>query len=197
VIASDEFDRARLLALIGTCGFPLAADPGGLPGVVVIVAAPTVDEAIAAWPARRTPSGRWLIVAEKFSLPEVIRAVQAGVHAMLRARDVTSPQLAAAVPAARRGDDRLPPEVLSLVCSSAALSAYVLSPSTIAASHPLVSRGRALLALMAEGLQNADIAQVLCWSEHTVKNVIYDLTARLQVRNRAHAVACAVRGGII
>jgi DNA-binding NarL/FixJ family response regulator len=50
---------------------------------------------------------------------------------------------------------------------------------------------------MAEGLGNADIARVLCCSEHTVKNVIYDLTARLQVRNRAHAVACAVRRGIV
>jgi DNA-binding CsgD family transcriptional regulator len=50
---------------------------------------------------------------------------------------------------------------------------------------------------MADGLGNAAIAQVLCCSEHTVKNVIYDLTARLQVRNRAHAVAYAVRRGLV
>ncbi|MDP9239683.1 MAG: DNA-binding response regulator, partial [Actinomycetota bacterium] len=31
----------------------------------------------------------------------------------------------------------------------------------------------------------------------TVKNVLHDVTARLQLRNRSHAVAYALRAGII
>lgn len=198
VVASDEIARARLLALVRMCGLHLAADPGGVPDVVIIVAAPTLEEAVAAWPARRTSSGRWLLVAERFSLSGVIRAVQAGAYAMLRAREITSRQLAAAVQAAHRGDGRMPHEVLlRLLGRAASRSADVPTPRTGAVSQPLTARQRAVLVLMAEGLQNADIAQALCCSEHTIKNVIYDLTARLQVRNRAHAVACAVRGGII
>ena len=54
-----------------------------------------------------------------------------------------------------------------------------------------------MLALMADGHSNAAIARALSCSEHTVKNVIYDLTARLQVRNRSQAVAFAIRAGII
>ncbi len=54
-----------------------------------------------------------------------------------------------------------------------------------------------VLALMAEGHDNAAIARELDCSQHTVRNVIYDLTSRLQVRNRAQAVACAVRTGLI
>ena len=41
------------------------------------------------------------------------------------------------------------------------------------------------------------IAEELRYSERTVKNVIYHLTTRLKLRNRAHAVAFAVREGFI
>ena len=37
----------------------------------------------------------------------------------------------------------------------------------------------------------------LAYSERTVKNVIHDITARHQLRNRSHAVAYAVRQGLI
>jgi DNA-binding CsgD family transcriptional regulator len=61
----------------------------------------------------------------------------------------------------------------------------------------LTGRQLSVLALVADGRANAEIAQELSCSEHTVKNVIYELMARLQVRNRAHAVAHAVRAGLI
>jgi len=54
-----------------------------------------------------------------------------------------------------------------------------------------------VLRLMAEGHGNAGIARLLHCSEHTVKNVVYEIMARLQARNRAHAVARAVRHGLI
>ncbi|MQA85396.1 MAG: DNA-binding response regulator, partial [Streptosporangiales bacterium] len=43
----------------------------------------------------------------------------------------------------------------------------------------------------------AEIARALAYSERTVKNIIHDITTRLQLRNRAHAVAYAVREGLI
>ncbi|WP_243866620.1 helix-turn-helix domain-containing protein [Actinophytocola oryzae] len=61
----------------------------------------------------------------------------------------------------------------------------------------LTPRQTAVLSLMADGLGNADIAAGLSCSEHTVKNVIYETMSRLQARNRAHAVASAVRCGLI
>ncbi|MCG3755088.1 response regulator transcription factor [Amycolatopsis sp. Poz14] len=54
-----------------------------------------------------------------------------------------------------------------------------------------------VLRLVAEGYSNSEIAAELGWSEHTVKNALYDLMARLGVRNRAHAAAYAVRNGLI
>jgi DNA-binding NarL/FixJ family response regulator len=37
----------------------------------------------------------------------------------------------------------------------------------------------------------------LYFSERTVKNVIHDVTSRLDLRNRTHAVAYAIRQGLI
>ena len=43
----------------------------------------------------------------------------------------------------------------------------------------------------------AEIARELCYSQRTVKNILHDVTTRLQLRNRSHAVAYAVREGLI
>jgi DNA-binding NarL/FixJ family response regulator len=54
-----------------------------------------------------------------------------------------------------------------------------------------------VLRLLSEGWDTAEIAEKLAYSERTVKNVIHDITTRLQLRNRSHAVAYAVRQGLI
>jgi len=51
--------------------------------------------------------------------------------------------------------------------------------------------------LLADGYSTAEIARELAYSERTIKNSIHDLTTRLQLRNRSHAVAFAVRQGLI
>ena len=54
-----------------------------------------------------------------------------------------------------------------------------------------------VLRLMSEGLDTAEIAQRLCYSQRTVKNIIYGVNNRLHLRNRPHAVAYAMRAGVI
>ena len=43
----------------------------------------------------------------------------------------------------------------------------------------------------------AEVARRLCYSERTVKNVLQDMTRRHNLRNRTHAVAYALRQGLI
>ncbi|MEU9179047.1 helix-turn-helix transcriptional regulator [Streptomyces sp. NPDC048550] len=85
--------------------------------------------------------------------------------------------------------------------AAAAGTATASAPGPRSAAPPdaprLTARQTAVLTLMAEGHGNAVIARTLSCSEHTVKNVIYELMSRLQARNRAHAVACAVRHSLI
>ena len=61
----------------------------------------------------------------------------------------------------------------------------------------LAQREVDVLRLVADGYDTAQIAHRLCYSERTVKNVLHGVTTRLQLRNRSHAVAYAVREGLI
>lgn len=55
----------------------------------------------------------------------------------------------------------------------------------------------AVLRLLAQGMSTREVARALSWSERTIKNVVYDLTTRHGLRNRTHAVAVAVRAGLV
>jgi DNA-binding NarL/FixJ family response regulator len=61
----------------------------------------------------------------------------------------------------------------------------------------LSTREVAVLRLLADGFDTAEVARALCWSERTVKNAVHDITTRLRLRNRTHAVAYALRRGLI
>ena len=72
----------------------------------------------------------------------------------------------------------------------------VLAPRGLSFSG-LSEREIAVLRLLAEGLDTAEIAGQLSYSERTIKAVLHDVTVRFQLRSRAHAVAYAVRAGLI
>lgn len=57
----------------------------------------------------------------------------------------------------------------------------------------LSGREQQVLELTAEGLTNAEIGQRLFLAEETVKSHLRHLLAKLQARNRAHAVALGFR----
>ncbi len=61
----------------------------------------------------------------------------------------------------------------------------------------LTPREEAVLRLVARGQTTAEVAAELSYSERSVKNVIHALTERLDLRNRCHLVAHAVREGWI
>jgi DNA-binding NarL/FixJ family response regulator len=61
----------------------------------------------------------------------------------------------------------------------------------------LTQRELAVLRMVADGRSTHEIARALSYSERTIKNAIHDLVTRLQLRNRSHAVAYAVRAGLI
>ncbi len=61
----------------------------------------------------------------------------------------------------------------------------------------LTARQIEILQLVAQGLQNKEIAEQLCVSEHTIKYHISEILQRLQVKNRDQAVALALKKGLI
>ncbi|MFD9888075.1 response regulator transcription factor [Amycolatopsis sp. NPDC059027] len=61
----------------------------------------------------------------------------------------------------------------------------------------LSTREREVLRLLAEGRDTEEIAAVLAYSESAVKYVLYGILSRYNLNSRAHAVAFALRAGLI
>lgn len=71
------------------------------------------------------------------------------------------------------------------------------APPRVLAVAGLTERERDVLALVAEGCSTREVATRLAYSERTIKNIVQDVTMRLNLRNRTQAVVYAVRNGWI
>jgi DNA-binding NarL/FixJ family response regulator len=127
----------------------------------------------------------------------LLTVVECHVVAILPKKTATGTQLVDSVLAAAEGNGVMPRDVLGkLLRRVEVLQREVLAPNGLNASG-LQPREVDVLRLIADGWDTEEIAQELRYSERTVKNVIYNMTARLHLRNRAHAVAYALRAGVI
>ena len=61
----------------------------------------------------------------------------------------------------------------------------------------LTEREREILDLLAKGLSNADIAQELTISVHTVRNHVANVSAKLGAHSKLEVLAIAVREGLV
>jgi NarL family two-component system response regulator LiaR len=118
----------------------------------------------------------------------VQQAMQAGAISYLL-KNVTADELASAIRAAHAGRSTLAPEATAALVQ--------------AASHPptpgfdLTTREKEVLALMAEGLSNPDIAQRLVVSRSTVKFHVSSILSKLGATSRAEAAALAVQHHLV
>jgi DNA-binding NarL/FixJ family response regulator len=62
---------------------------------------------------------------------------------------------------------------------------------------PLSRRQQDVLALVAQGASDPEIAAQLCLSDKTVSWYVKEIRSRLGARSRAHAVALALQHGIL
>lgn len=148
-----------------------------------------IEESVAKNPALQT-----VIVAEVMSEPRLVRAVALGVVSILLRREVDYPRIADSVVAAISGEAEIPPEMLGkLIRHMRRMESVRPSGSGLG----LTARNLRVLALMADGLDTMQIAQQLNYSERTIKGIIHETIQALGVRNRTHAVAYALRAGLL
>jgi DNA-binding NarL/FixJ family response regulator len=127
----------------------------------------------------------------------VLAAVEAGAAGLLAKEAITPENLAATVEAAISGAGVMSPELIGMLLSGLnRVSREVLRPRGLSLSR-LTAREQQVLRLIAQGLGTRDVARELSYSERTVKNVVHDAVTKLGVRSRSHAVAYAVRHGLI
>jgi len=140
---------------------------------------------------------RLVLVASEIDDTGLVAAVEAGVSGLVRRSEATAERLVATIEAAAAGDGTVPPDLLGRLLSQIGqLQRAVLGPRGLTFTG-LTEREIDVLRLVADGLDTAEIAGKLCYSQRTVKNVLHDVTSRLHLRNRSHAVAYALRHGLI
>ncbi|QSB22370.1 response regulator [Curtobacterium sp. 24E2] len=125
----------------------------------------------------------------------VFDALRAGASGFLL-KDASADELVAAVRTVAAGEALLAPRVTRHL-----VEAFVAGPVT-AAGRPevldvLTDRERDVFLLMARGRSNGEIAGDLFIAEQTVKTHVGRVLAKLQLRDRVHAVVLAYEAGLV
>lgn len=196
IVALDPVLRAGAAAVLHGCpDVQVIADSGPAPVSVMLVDrvdGPALELVRATRKADHRPEV--VLVARDCTAGEAADAIAAGVRGLLRRVDADIDRLARAVLAAAGGDCTLPNEVFARLMDHGPRSDQ---PDAATGPSPLTPRERAVLRLVAEGWETGEIAKELNYSVRTVVGVVHDITHRFRLRNRAHAVAYALRAGIL
>ncbi len=122
--------------------------------------------------------------------------VRAGATGYLL-KDTDSAQIVAAIRAVYRGESLIHPSVASKILAEFSLMSQKKGKKAAWVEHDLSEREITVLKLVAEGKTNKEIANVLDFSEKTVKNHVRNIFHKLQVYDRTQAAILAIRKGLI
>lgn len=200
VCAADPLSRAGIVSQLRRAqGFLVMPEEEAPDGAVALVVADELDATVTGQLRALRGHGvsRVVLLVSRVDDKALLAAAEAGVTGVVRRSEATAGNLSAAIRSAAAGEGSLPPDLLGrLLRQVGQLQRQVLSPRGLTFSG-LTERETAVLRLLAEGLDTAEVGRRLFYSERTVKNIIHDVTSRLELRNRAHAVAYAIREGLI
>ena len=119
----------------------------------------------------------------------VLAAIVAGASGYLL-KQVRARDLVAALEAVGRGESLLDPAVTGKVLERMRRIATSDQPDELAA---LTQQERKILALVADGMTNKEIAAQIFLSDKTVKNYVSSILAKLNLERRAQAAAYVAR----
>jgi len=176
----------------GTQAVKMAEDLA--PDVVLMdLKMPEMDGVEATWRVRQvSPRSQIIILTSYHEDSHIFPAIKAGALSYIL-KNVDPEQLASAIRSAARGEAILSPKVASRLIGewrddrSEGMQDYM----------QLTDREQEVLALIAEGLSNAEIAARLVISEKTVKSHVSNILSKLHLADRTQVAVFAWREGII
>lgn len=164
---------------------------------VLLFCVDSVDEAALAvlrklW---RTSPVQTVLMVGQIREAELFDALECGVAAVVRRHEASPGRVVQAIQTAHRGGGDLPPDLLGGLLGHVGRARRAGSAEAMLSgfSHREID----VIKLVAEGLETREIAAKLSYSERTVKSVLQGMMLRLNLRNRAHAVAYAAREGYL
>jgi DNA-binding NarL/FixJ family response regulator len=198
VSAADPVSRAGTVAQLRAAPGIRVVDDAAGSAVALVVADEVDDDATRRIRAlRRQGVERVGLLVARLDDQGLLAAVEAGVSGVLRRGDATSGNLRSMIRAVAMGEGTLPPDLLGrLLDQVGRLQRQVLAPRGLT-FRGLSEREVRVLRLLADGMDTAEVGRELFYSERTVKNIVHDITSRLELRNRTHAVAYAIKQGLI
>ncbi|HED24192.1 MAG TPA: response regulator transcription factor [Firmicutes bacterium] len=166
--------------------------------VLMDIRMPEMDgvEATALITAERLTVG--VIVVTTFDDDElIVKALQAGAKTYLL-KDLPSEKLMATIRSTFRGDIVMQPEIAAkLVKRASGVDRVNEQNGGERIAEELTAREKEVLALMAEGLSNSDIAARLYLSEGTIKNQVSNIYSKLGTSDRTQTVLLALKNRLI
>lgn len=170
-------------------------NPTSRPDVAVLVAETVDRDTIARIRSVRQTGTRVVVLVRDLNTSSVLDTVNAGASAIVRRVEATDERLTEAIRVSAVGDGSLPRDLTNRLLHQVGASGA--SSDEVARDTSLTHRELRILRLLADGLSTLEIARELAYSERTIKQAVHTMTTRLSLRNRSHAVAFAVRKGLI
>jgi DNA-binding NarL/FixJ family response regulator len=174
-----------------------AADPL-LPGSRVAILDRDLDDLFAGIrEIRRIADVAVVVCSGRRDDADILEVIGAGAVGYLLKETLTPETLEAGVRSVAAGSGVIEPDLLGRILRDLArVSEEVLEPRGLSLTL-LSQREREVLRLVSEGHPTREVAERLCYSERTIKNVLHDVATKLGARSRSQAVAHAVREGLI
>lgn len=167
------------------------------PDVVLLDLVMPVMGGIEATPAiiAACPRARVIILTSFGEEDKVFPAIRAGAQGYLL-KDIPPAELVQAVRAAYLGKVQLHPDIARTLIAAVASRDEPLPSPAPAPVDALTEREVEVLRLIAEGLNNREIAEGLVISEKTVKTHVSSILGKLHLEDRTQAAIYALRHGL-
>jgi DNA-binding NarL/FixJ family response regulator len=197
-MAQDPISLAGLTAILERHPqLTLVSDDGQRPDVVVFAVETLLPRGVARLRAARAGGAPVVLLASRIADASLMTLVECGVVAFLDRGSATAQELTDAVIAAAAGEGIMSKHHLGRLLGLVRETQATAPGASEAGLAGLSARETDILRLIADGLDTSEVARELSYSESTVKHALRELTTRLRLRNRCHAVAFALRAGLI
>jgi DNA-binding NarL/FixJ family response regulator len=198
VVAADPLLRAGVIAHLTAPGVLLVEEDAVTDATIAVLVTGTFDaEAERRLDALHAKARvRGILVPVALDDLAFLRAIAGGVRGIVWRHDATRGALRRAVGAVAAGHGSLPPDLTGKLITRARRS-QLRPQGGFERRNLLTRRELDVLHLVADGYDTHEIAERLAYSERTIKTILHDVTTRLALRNRSHAVAFLIRRGLL